>query len=190
VTKKGGGNSSEVQVEIVGGEALRAAFKKLDENMRANTLRKGALAGGQVIRNGASRRAPRKSGNLRRSIVAEVKESNDEQATIEIGTNLDYAAIQEFGGTIVPKKAKLLAIPVTKTAERFAPREYPGKLHMVISGGMPVGLADASDKLQYALKRFVTIKAHPYLRPAFDEDRSVAIEHVGRALWQMIEASL
>ncbi len=51
--------------------------------------------------------APVKSGQLRRSIDM-IERTNE----VIIGTNLVYARIQEFGGTIRPKNAKALAFKV------------------------------------------------------------------------------
>jgi phage gpG-like protein len=49
-------------------------------------------------------------------------------AVLEQGTNIEYARIQNDGGTIVPKKGKYLAIPLTPEAARAgSPR--PGNGH-------------------------------------------------------------
>ena len=60
-----------------------------------------------LVRRDASKRAPFKSGTLRRSIVEKV---NGMKATV--GTNVVYAAIHEYGGTIRPKRAKALRFKV------------------------------------------------------------------------------
>lgn len=61
----------------------------------------------QIVRGKAIGNAPYKTGTLRRSIITDV---NPNRA--KIGTNLDYARIQEFGGTIRPKKKKMLAFKI------------------------------------------------------------------------------
>lgn len=46
---------------------------------------------------------------------------------IAVGTNVVYAALHQFGGVVRPKKAKFLAIPLTKEAKRAgSPRKFPG----------------------------------------------------------------
>lgn len=56
-----------------------------------------------VVRREAVSRAPYKSGNLRRSIV-EYHNGN----SMEVGTNVVYGAIHEYGGIIRPKNGKYL----------------------------------------------------------------------------------
>lgn len=58
----------------------------------------------QKIRGEAVTNAPYETGTLRRSILSEVTPTYG-----KVGSNLPYARFREFGGTIVPKKAKMLA---------------------------------------------------------------------------------
>lgn len=59
-------------------------------------------------------------------------------------TDLDYALIHELGGTIVPKRAKFLTIPVTESARRAgSPRKMSGLRYAKTKGGQPV-LVDQS----------------------------------------------
>jgi phage gpG-like protein len=62
------------------------------------------------------------TGLLRRSI-SERRVSDFEYG---IGSNLEYAAVHEFGGTITAKRAKNLAIPLDPMAKGKSPREIPG----------------------------------------------------------------
>jgi len=41
------------------------------------------------------------------------------EGSFKLGTNLDRAAIHQFGGTIKPRKAKMLSIPLTREAARI-----------------------------------------------------------------------
>lgn len=61
----------------------------------------------QLVRGKAIENAPYKTGTLRRSIITDVDSDR-----AKIGTNLPYARIQEFGGTIRPKKKKTLAFKI------------------------------------------------------------------------------
>lgn len=56
-----------------------------------------ARAGGIVVQSEAKIRAPKKTGTLSRSIQM----VNSGAGSVDVGTNLIYAAIQEFGGTIM-----------------------------------------------------------------------------------------
>ena len=51
---------------------------------------------------------PYKSGNLKRSITQKVEATPLKRVTGTIGSNLEYARIQEFGGVIRPKTGKYL----------------------------------------------------------------------------------
>lgn len=61
--------------------------------------------------------------------------------TLVYGTNLDYASTQHDGATIVPTKAKALAIPLTPAAARAgSPRRYSGVLTMLWPKGSSTGI--------------------------------------------------
>lgn len=65
------------------------------------------------------------TGALRNSLAEkDASNSNSIQTTtgdeVTLGTNLPYAAIQNFGGTIVPKNGKVLAFPGLGGATIFA----------------------------------------------------------------------
>lgn len=110
------------------------------------------------------------TGDLTRSIQITKAAFQREQFVVGQwgSTDVGYALIHEVGGTIVPKRAKFLAVPVTEAAKRTSsPRQMPGLRYGQTSGGQPV-LVDASGKVQYLLRRKVTIPARPYLRPAAD----------------------
>jgi phage gpG-like protein len=91
------------------------------------------------------------------------------------GTNLEYAAIHQHGGTIVPRNAKALSIPLTKAAwSARGPRQFPGELFLFKSGKGNAFLAEAKQKgrgrkkfteltLHYLLLQSVTIPARPFL---------------------------
>lgn len=93
-------------------------------------------------------------------------------------TDVAYALIHEIGGTIVPKKAKFLAVPVSPAAKRAgSPRNMRNLVYVQSIKGQPMlveGTAQARGrklgklKVHFILRKRVTIKARPYLRPAAD----------------------
>lgn len=84
--------------------------------------------------------------------------------TLTWGTNLEYAQIHQYGGTIVPVNAKALAVPLTSEAKRSGGPRRMGDLHMVWPNGKPSGtLRDSSGKAQFALVKSITIPARPFL---------------------------
>jgi len=56
------------------------------------------------------------TGRLLQSIMSRAPEVTPN--SVAIGTNLEYARIHQDGGTIKPKKAKMLAIPLNRVAAR------------------------------------------------------------------------
>ena len=74
----------------------------------ANPAVKRALRqSAQLVRRSATQKAPYGTGTLRRSIIEYATSNN-----IEIWSNLIYAPIHEFGGVIVPVRAKYLTFKV------------------------------------------------------------------------------
>jgi HK97 gp10 family phage protein len=99
---------SEVGVEIIGLAEFEQKLKALSEAVRGKKLELALKSGALLIQGPAKEKAPVRTGNLRRSIQIETSSSGD-TAEARIGTNLVYARIQEFGGTIVPKSKPMLA---------------------------------------------------------------------------------
>jgi phage gpG-like protein len=98
-----------------------------------------------------------KTGLLKRSVTTVGAPGNVhrvEGQSIIYGTNLDYAAVQNFGGTITPKNAKALFIPISKKGERVGPIKDPKD-------------RKGKDKLVYGkdfvLAKSVRVPARPFL---------------------------
>jgi len=166
--------------ERISAEVIRAAVESAFQ--RGATKIGGFIAkrflSGQVLR--------RRTGNLARSVEG-VYEIVDGLPSIRVGVFRSparaYARIHELGGTITPKKAKSLAVPVGAGAvtpagvSKYAsPRQYPGDLQYIsINRGNVVGiLVDPKEKRKeqegrmkatYLLLRRVKVKARPFLRP-------------------------
>lgn len=175
-------------VKIIGDKELAAWFARLDAEVGEETLTVAVKAGAQVVQNAAQGKAPRKTSTLARSIHTEVTRSSPNYVEVTVGTDLEYAAIHEFGGVIKPKSAKFLAIPITAAAKTYAkPRDFPDKLHFIpgSSGGI---LANREGEAQYILRSSVTIPAHPYLRPALDENEDAATNAMARVLSARMKA--
>lgn len=61
-------------MRVVGVKELGVELKKLGDDI-GDALEAAALAGGHVIRDGASRRAPKRTGTLARSITVETRQT-------------------------------------------------------------------------------------------------------------------
>lgn len=167
-----------VRAEIRGSQRLYDKWKRMSEVAQGRTLERALTAGALLIQNSAKRRAPWRSGNLRRSIhigghedmaddyadieqtVGEVSRPNvgRHSAEVFVGTNVEYARIQEYGGTITPTSSARLHFRLDDGTEVFAKR--------------------------------VTIPAQPYLRPAVDEDGRAAQREAVDALAELMRKAM
>ena len=85
-------------------------------------------------------------------------------------TDVNYALMQEIGGTIRPKRAKFLAVPISEEAKRAgSPRNLPNLVYVQSVRGQPMLVNENTGRVHYLLKKSVTIPARPYLRPSADE---------------------
>jgi phage gpG-like protein len=94
-------------------------------------------------------------------------------STLIFGTNLEYAALHQYGGTITPKNAKALTIPLTREAARSGgARRFPRPLFILKSDNGKAFLAEEVAKgkkgktkltLHYLLSQGVRIPARPFL---------------------------
>ena len=127
-------------------------------------------------------------GQLAASMSASVSESE-----IALRANAPGARIQQFGGTIVPTRAKALAIPLTVEAVRAgSARNFPRPLFVLKKkdGGPGGALAEAvgqgknkSVRVHYLLRMSVTIPARPYLGVSDDTK-----DRMGRVLSERLAA--
>ncbi len=101
------------------------------------------------------------SGNLLSSITYVVRGDS-----IVVGTNVTYARIHQEGGTILPKKAKYLAIPLTPAAKVKKPLEWENTF--IRKGIIFRNLGNDKIEALYKLQKSVKIPSRPYL---FLDDR-------------------
>lgn len=132
------------------------------------------------------------TGTLGRSI--QIDATNPEK--LRVGTNLVYAKIQEFGGTIRPKKVKMIPVPVNQRA-RDLMRKYPGGLRDIpnLSRIESAGGIYIIEKLQkkrgkqvrevigavWHLRNSVRLAARPYMRPSLQAYAPKAGQDFARA---------
>lgn len=80
-----------------------------------------------------------------------------------VGTNVVYAAIHQFGGTVRAKNAQFLSIPVTPAARAAgSPRNMAG-LHVAQTLKGQFILVNDKGVTQFLLRKQVTIPARPFL---------------------------
>ena len=121
-------------------------FKKAGPKIE-NGVKRGLIEAGMLVAQRASGKAPRDTGRLKRSVTqGQPFTVGAQRWAIDVGTNVEYAAVQEFG---------LQNQPITDKQRRFFWAKF-------IETANPMWRA-------LALSDTYTVPAHPYLRPALDE---------------------
>jgi len=173
---------------VIGEEELIAKFRQLNTEVQGEALVNTVGAGLTVIVNAAKTNIKEQgliqSRTLSRSVHQEITERADDHVEGTAGTDLDYAAIHEFGGTIQAKSSKYLAIPVGNYTG--SPRKY-GDLKVRKTAGGTLVMVDAEGIVQYVLKQSVEIPARPYMRPAADNNHDKVSDAMARSWKKQIE---
>ena len=100
--------ASELVIEVIGEEEVQRALQDAANRLSGAQLEAALVSGAQVLVNGAKERAPVLTGTLRRSIHILAQSSHE----VSVGTNLVYAAMQEFGGDVVPVNGTYLRFEI------------------------------------------------------------------------------
>jgi len=150
------------------GAVLRESSRRLRGDLANKMLQLGNFAGGQIAKS-LSRKVKDSTGRLGASFLpASFIDRGGKVLRVGALSNLAYAAIQNFGGIITPKRAKNLAIPLTKEARIRSPRDW-NTLQFIKSKKGNKLLAEVRGKRikpQYALKDQVTLKGKRYIEAA------------------------
>lgn len=151
---------------------------------QASVQMRGMLGKGGRLQSAAAGRPPNSQrGGLSRSLTATKAVNRRARA----GTNLVYGRILETGGTIHAKRTRFLPIPLNYAAKRMLEkstgslrtkgpmrvmRTTTGKLFLIgvdkVRGSVTRGAKGSlrfNHEPVFMLKRSVTIKSHPYIRP-------------------------
>jgi HK97 gp10 family phage protein len=122
-------------------------------------------------------------GHLADSIGHKILKVGGLAVTGVVGTNLVYAAIQEFGGTVKAKNVKYLTIPwdgVTGWA-----KDYKNTfVHESKAGNLIIFQRVSKDEIKplFTLKDQIEIPPRPYLNPAIKSNERRIIEIISDAL--------
>lgn len=139
-----------------------------------------------------------RSGNLWRSITGTTEQRG---ASLDLhlragggDKDVSYAALQEYGGTVTPKKGKFLAIPVgpalnpAGSAKYASPRDVPDLRFVSIHGGAKgllvrdVGGRKARTDIWYVLVRWVYVRPKSFIGQPFGAMVERAPDRMERAL--------
>ncbi len=131
-----------------------------------------AMAAGKLVRTNIAtevkRFAENPTGALADSFVVVVgarKEGQNPLSSVTIESTKVYAGIHEHGGTIRPKRARALTIPLTPQARRLPAKLWPkGRLFRV--GSILASKRGRGIQPQFALKKSVFIRPKRYVSKA------------------------
>ena len=93
-----------MQIDVQGAEEVAAAIRDARGRLSGAQMQSALMAGALPIMNAAKANAPKLTGTLARSIHVLSQSSRE----VEVGTNLVYAAMQEYGGVVAPVNAQFL----------------------------------------------------------------------------------
>ena len=151
-----------ITVRVEGSESLAIKLRALGAAVSGRTVERAVVAGALIIQNEAERRAPYRTGTLRRSLhigghtdlatdyqqppgISELERPRigDHDVEVYVGTNLEYARRQEYG----------------------------------FNGADSLG-------------RVYNQAPRPYLRPAIDENGNAVREEIAAALIELIRRAV
>lgn len=144
--------ASKTRVRIKGTEQLVAKLRQLAQVTNGASTEAALRAGAAPIEARAKELAPYKSGSLRRSIHTEVEVSGAKGKAF-VGTDLEYAAVQEFGATISAKTGPYLIFQVGGRWVRVPSVEIPA--HPYLRPAFDQKKGEAVDEIKAALKSMI-----------------------------------
>lgn len=179
----------------------RAGGAGLDKVVRM-ALERAGLRGVREAKLSLTNSGNQRTGNLRSSIRHEVRASANGSVEMVLRAGgavgpaeVAYARMQEYGGTVVPRTAKNLAIPVGPALTRAgvarvtSPRNWPGELDWAPSrGGRATGvLIDAkTGRVAFVLVPSVTIRARRFMAAGLE----AAIAGLGKDIVNTVDKIL
>lgn len=174
--------AGKVEMQWYGDEQVARMRAAID-----TALTDAAMRGSEVVRQGFQRlggsSAPAgtppaiQTGHLKRSVTWASPQDLGTPGKAAIGTNVKYGRYQEKGAYITPKKARALAVPISREAKRasakgLGPRSMPNLFMLSRKGRDPllaVKRARGALKIMYVLKKSVRLKPRPWLKPGFEK---------------------
>lgn len=174
---------------IDGGKRIQAKLQHMGPAIRSSARRELGLIGEHLAAYGRAHFEESglkvRSGELRRSIAAMpvMEDSHGLSGGMMAGQGLPYAMLQEFGGTILPVKASMLAIPMEEAltssgVAKFAPQDAASAgydrvfFSNVGSQLMMWGVKDGQMFPLFLMVRSVTVQARPFAGPTLDANKT------------------
>ena len=159
----------------------------------AATILRAAHVTASVISEVVLEKFPGGTSQLARSFIANVGfvTHGDDEVSARTYSPLPYARIQDAGGTIKPKSAKNLAIPLSPLAKRKWPRDWDeNQLRLVVLRGKSF-LVEKLDKgklvFHYLLKPQVTLTGEKYIAAAQRRAKPLVDQVIRAGLAKLLE---
>lgn len=105
------------------------------------------------------------------------------------GEIFTIARVHEYGATIHAKKAKNLAIPISKKSKGKSPRDFPGLFFIEVDSGLVYGVVEkrkkkngGTDNLEFLfiLLKSVNIPERSFIRACYDKNKEKIAEIMER----------
>jgi hypothetical protein len=191
--------SIKVEVQSTAADSLRENLRAYRQRMKEQVYQALTVLEAAIVQNIRSRSGLNvRTSKLLNSIGRSKKVRQDSELVIsgEIGPiGVPYAAIQEIGGTITPKRAQALTIPLPDNTRRDGTPKITAQEAMSSGRGFirdgimfmrkfnvskKSGMVTGSDLLPlFVLKKQVTIPGRPYLAPAVAQTKDQILQNFG-----------
>lgn len=168
-------------------ERLKATGRGIDEEQTRAVRAAAIVVENEVKRQLTNRSLNVDTGSLRASFTSAVFVVGGEVRGV-VGSPLKYARIHETGGTIRPKNARALTVPLSLKARRGRAQDFADAFILNTADGRAFLVQPDGDGLEflYVLKDQVTIPRRPYLSRASKVSNERVAALVGGAVARVV----
>jgi HK97 gp10 family phage protein len=149
------------EIIIIGMPELREKMGQMTDAVTGEALMTAATSGAKLIETQAKINVPKRTGNLARSMHTLPVHSSRNSAVVSVGTNVEYAAMIEFG-YVGPQDVSAHFRTIKEAFGR--PLRFP------VTAGVRAHV------------RQINRPAQPYLRPALDSTRGAVVAEISAVL--------
>lgn len=171
-------NRTVVGTQIIGLADVKAKFELLGQRLATNVCRRGLVAGAGVIRDDARPRIPKRTGNLKKNLIAESRGIFKDGS----GKPVEHRAV-----VIVRRKFKGKGYP-PRTYAHFV--EYGTAPHSLGKGSIRKVFKGSKKTVRQVGKLHPGAKAKPFLRPAFDAKKFEAVRVIERKIREELDKEI
>ena len=164
--------------DVIGLEDVKKKLATLGKRLATNVLRRGLLAGAGLIRDDARSRVSKRTGRLKKNIIAESR-----------------GVFKDGSGTPVEHRAVALVRGKARDGKRSARAyahfvEFGTKPHYMDKGSINVLFKGSKAKITRKGKIHPGAKAKPFMRPAFDAKKHEAVRAMEKRIRQELDKEI